>query len=135
MSDWFITKSTLSAVAGLNMMMPGDITVNLDGLGSGGSYLPQRNWDPVPAFKQLGLLDIIHRAGEVMKFRSRLATLLKLALQPTLDMVKCQLPALPRAPKFPLPIPPISPRPCACILSLLPTATCAAKEKLLGPFD
>jgi beta-glucosidase len=43
MSDWFITKSTLSAVTGLDMMMPGDITVNLDGLGSGGYeiYFPE----------------------------------------------------------------------------------------------
>lgn len=38
MSDWFVTTSTLSAVAGLDMTMPGDITVNSDGLGSGGSY-------------------------------------------------------------------------------------------------
>jgi beta-glucosidase-like glycosyl hydrolase len=38
MSDWFVTTSTLSAVAGLDMTMPGDITVNSDGLGSGDSY-------------------------------------------------------------------------------------------------
>jgi hypothetical protein len=38
MSDWFVTTSMLSAVAGLDMTMPGDITVRTV-LVSGGSYL------------------------------------------------------------------------------------------------
>ena len=45
-------------------------------------------------------MDIIHRAGEVMKFRTCLTTLRKLALQPTQDMIKRQL-ALPRDPDIP----------------------------------
>jgi hypothetical protein len=41
-------------------------------------------------------VDVVHRAGEVMKFRPRLATLQQLALQFTLDMTKHQSPALPQ---------------------------------------
>jgi hypothetical protein len=48
----------------------------------------------------VGIVDIVHRAGEVMKLRTRLATLLQLALQPTQDMIKCQ-PALPRGTDVP----------------------------------
>jgi len=45
-------------------------------------------------------MDIVHRAGEAMKFCTRLATLLRFALCPTQDMIKRQ-PALPRDPDVP----------------------------------
>jgi hypothetical protein len=39
-------------------------------------------------------MDIVHHVGEVMKLHSRLVALLQLALQPTQNVIKCQL-ALP----------------------------------------
>jgi hypothetical protein len=42
-------------------------------------------------------IDTVHCTGEVMKLRSRLAVLLQLAPQHTLDMTKRQLPTLPGA--------------------------------------
>jgi hypothetical protein len=69
-----------------------------------------------------GIVDIVHRAGEVMKFCSRLATLLPVAPQPTLDMVKCRLPALLRGADIPTFHP-------------AHQFTCAEIEKLLAPFD
>ena len=45
--------------------------------------------------------NIVHWVGEVMKLHSRLAVLLQLALQPTLNMSKNQLPALPHGSDVP----------------------------------
>ena len=55
-----------------------------------------------------------------MKLRSRLAALLQLALHPTLNMTKHQLPAL----TFPLPMRPN--RLCVLLLSIL---ACSAEER------
>ena len=71
-------------------------------------------------------MDTIHCAGEVMKLHS---CLLQLTQQPAPDMIKCQPPHS-QALMFPLPIPPIPPRPCICISSLLPAAPCIADEEL-----
>jgi hypothetical protein len=64
-------------------------------------------------------MDIVHCAHEGMQFRARLTTLLRLLLQPTQNMIKVKR-LFPGGLTFPLPIPPIPPRPVACIGGLLP---------------
>lgn len=65
-------------------------------------------------------MDIVHRADEVMKLRTRLANLLQLALQPTIDMTKRQLPAHPRGSDVST-FHPAHPSKILCLRSLSPT--------------
>jgi hypothetical protein len=65
-------------------------------------------------------MDIVHGAGEVTKLRPRLATLLQLALIPTLDMTKHQFPTLPRGSDVPTSYP-AYPSKTLCLHSRSPT--------------